>query len=170
MGIGVEVRMSVYCTKIQKRRKRARKKEERRSERVVIRGHESINKMTRLCALVYAWCSHEHSFFEMDSCFPPLAALRLRDASESSTIALARNRLSGQHDSLRSANLPPDKIEILQDLDLYYIRQIAHNLKVLVCFLPQTILSSFFQKIKKVTIGGFEHLPFKLEKKTFFSR
>ena len=66
----------------------------------------------------HTWCHCDWSFFEMDSCFPPLAALRLRDTNES----LARNRLSSGQNA--------EKIEIFQDLDLYYIRQIAHNLKV----------------------------------------
>lgn len=48
----------------------------------------------------------------MDSCFPPLAALTLRDG-----------------DKRAPTSTPAPKIEILQDLDLYYIRQIAHNLK-----------------------------------------
>ncbi|XP_023287617.1 rhotekin isoform X2 [Orussus abietinus] len=65
----------------------------------------------------------------MDSCFPPLSALSLRDPKKSSTIA-GRNRHSSGENPLPPAAPPtPGKIEILQDLDLYYIRQIAHNLK-----------------------------------------
>ncbi|XP_066585985.1 rhotekin-like isoform X3 [Prorops nasuta] len=65
----------------------------------------------------------------MDSCFPPLAALSLRDPKKSSTIVV-RNRHSSGEDSLPSPiTTNPGRIEILQDLDLYYIRQIAHNLK-----------------------------------------
>ncbi|XP_014241237.1 rhotekin-like isoform X2 [Cimex lectularius] len=46
----------------------------------------------------------------MNSCFPPLAALSLHGQPPKSQ---------------------PERIEILQDLDLYYIKQIAHNLKEL---------------------------------------
>ncbi|KAJ4439218.1 hypothetical protein ANN_07337 [Periplaneta americana] len=61
----------------------------------------------------------------MDSCFPPLAALSLRDHRGS--------RQQGRPASTQQPSSDTDnygKIEILQDLDLYYIRQIAHNLKV----------------------------------------
>lgn len=66
----------------------------------------------------------------MDSCFPPLSALSLRDSKK--TNITVRNRLSsGDAPPLPSGKTAtPGKIEILQDLDLYYIRQIAHNLKV----------------------------------------
>ncbi|KAG8247420.1 hypothetical protein J6590_061211 [Homalodisca vitripennis] len=53
----------------------------------------------------------------MDSCFPPLAGLSLRDS----------DRPPPPPPGVRLNNC--GKIEILQDLDLYYIRQIAHNLK-----------------------------------------
>ncbi|XP_075223441.1 rhotekin-like isoform X2 [Lycorma delicatula] len=52
----------------------------------------------------------------MDSCFPPLAALSLSQPGEKGERRTEQNDNAG-------------KIEILQDLDLYYIRQIAHNLK-----------------------------------------
>nr|CAD7401164.1 unnamed protein product [Timema cristinae] len=69
----------------------------------------------------------------MDSCFPPFAALSLRDNSN-------RKSGAGRNGSRPiSAQVPPGgsevptekigKIEILQDLELFYIRQIAHNLK-----------------------------------------
>lgn len=67
----------------------------------------------------------------MDSCFPPLAALSLRDHRKSNGHQTNNNRQGRP----ASAQQPPGeadsygKIEILQDLDLYYIRQIAHNLK-----------------------------------------
>jgi len=48
----------------------------------------------------------------MNSCFPPLAGLSL-------------------HHSAPKKPGPEPKIEVLQDLDLYYIKQIAHNLKEL---------------------------------------
>ncbi|KAF6200306.1 hypothetical protein GE061_006609 [Apolygus lucorum] len=47
---------------------------------------------------------------DMNSCFPPLAALSL-------------------HGSQPKTSAPSSRIEVLQDLDLYYIKQIAHNLK-----------------------------------------
>ncbi|RZF45070.1 hypothetical protein LSTR_LSTR002031 [Laodelphax striatellus] len=50
----------------------------------------------------------------MDSCFPPLAALSLATASEKRNGKLQENG---------------GKLEVLQDLDLYYIKQIAQNLK-----------------------------------------
>ena len=64
----------------------------------------------------------------MDSCFPPLAALSLRDHRKSTG-----NNRQDRPASTQQAPGEADsygKIEILQDLDLYYIRQIAHNLKV----------------------------------------
>lgn len=67
----------------------------------------------------------------MDSCFPTFAALSLRDSKKSSTINIKNRFSSGdapQHLPGKSNN--PGKIDVLQDLDLYYIRQIAHNLKV----------------------------------------
>nr|CAD7589726.1 unnamed protein product [Timema genevievae] len=69
----------------------------------------------------------------MDSCFPPFAALSLRDNSNRKSGA-GRNgsRPISAQVPPGGAEIPPEKtgkIEILQDLDLYYIRQIAHNLK-----------------------------------------
>lgn len=68
----------------------------------------------------------------MNSCFPPIAALSLRDSKKSSTISM-RHRLSSGDSQSTIIDKPTNtgKIEILQDLDLYYIRQIAHNLKVI---------------------------------------
>ncbi|XP_051160755.1 rhotekin-like isoform X2 [Leptopilina boulardi] len=64
----------------------------------------------------------------MDSCFPPLAALSLRDTKKSSSTI--KHRLSsGDSPTSSVGGHSPGKIEILQDLDFYYIRQIAHNLK-----------------------------------------
>lgn len=60
----------------------------------------------------------------MDSCFPPLAALSLRDNDKNN-----RSRHAQQSVFSIPTNANTGKIEILQDLDLYYIRQIAHNLK-----------------------------------------
>ncbi|PSN40880.1 hypothetical protein C0J52_18880 [Blattella germanica] len=64
----------------------------------------------------------------MDSCFPPLATLSLRDNNRKSSSSNGHRPTSTE----QVAPLPAEtgKIEILQDLDLYYIRQIAHNLKV----------------------------------------
>lgn len=81
----------------------------------------------------------------MDSCFPPLAALSLRDSRKSNTAT----RISGSTVATHRHSGTPDvgKIEILQDLDLYYIRQIAHNLKVIyeinlsICFSKYYLLS-----------------------------
>ncbi|KAK6635772.1 hypothetical protein RUM44_001026 [Polyplax serrata] len=73
----------------------------------------------------------------MDSCFPPLGALSLRDSRKSLNLGKeSRKSITGSpkvhcDDVEFNRN---GKIEILQDLDLYYIRQIAHNLKVMVTF------------------------------------
>jgi hypothetical protein len=67
----------------------------------------------------------------MDSCFPPLSALSLRD--HKSNGHQPGNKRHGRPASTQQSPGDPDnygKIEILQDLDLYYIRQIAHNLQV----------------------------------------
>jgi hypothetical protein len=70
-------------------------------------------------------------FQVMDSCFPPLSALSLRDHKSN-----GHQPGSKRHGRPASTQQPPGdpdnygKIEILQDLDLYYIRQIAHNLQV----------------------------------------
>ena len=74
----------------------------------------------------------------MDSCFPPLAALSLRDHHKSNGHQPSNNC----HGRPASTQQPPGeadnygKIEILQDLDLYYIRQIAHNLQVVTACWP----------------------------------
>lgn len=70
----------------------------------------------------------------MESCFPPIAGLSLRGKSGAKS---QKNRHSTgdqrHHDNnvhhQQQKELMP-KIEILQDLDLYYIRQIASSLKV----------------------------------------
>lgn len=84
----------------------------------------------------------------MDSCFPPLAALSLgakgppkglkgpkglplAKAAPKGLPALVPDSPSGQVTSATTDDVDKmGKINILQDLDLYYIRQIAHNLKV----------------------------------------
>lgn len=70
----------------------------------------------------------------MDSCFPPLGALSLRDSKKSLNLGKeARRSMTGPSKVAASEDGESNhdgKIEILQDLDLYYIRQIAHNLKV----------------------------------------
>ncbi|CAH1399030.1 unnamed protein product [Nezara viridula] len=53
------------------------------------------------------WRGSECYKEKMNSCFPPLAALSLHGLPQPK----------------------PEKIEVLQDLDLYYIKQIAHSLK-----------------------------------------
>lgn len=84
----------------------------------------------------------------MESCFPPLAALSLRGSSGSKG---QKNRHSTggvqpAHDDIRLQNhkdfLP--KLEVLQDLDLYYIRQIASSLKVNIENILYNIVSIFF--------------------------
>lgn len=69
---------------------------------------------------------------KMDSCFPPLAALSLKDSAPAR--AASKGSKSSAADLIAAADLNElhkfAKIEILQDLDLYYIRQIAHKLKV----------------------------------------
>lgn len=62
----------------------------------------------------------------MDSCFPPLAGLSLRGSSDSRNKS-NRNSAGSDRYSIENGS---EKIEILQDLDLYYIRQIARSLKV----------------------------------------
>ena len=78
----------------------------------------------------------------MDSCFPPLAALSLRDSDKN-------NKPRHGQQNVFNIGLPTNantgKIEILQDLDLYYIRQIAHNLKVL------TLILVLFSKLQAIS-------------------
>lgn len=73
----------------------------------------------------------------MDSCFPPFGALSLKDSRKSLNVSKeynsARRSISGAPPTVLDDEDETNhngKIEILQDLDLYYIRQIAHNLKV----------------------------------------
>lgn len=76
------------------------------------------------------------SSHKMDSCFPPLGALSLKDSRKSlnlgKELGTGRRSVSGAPRPASDDEEPNynGKIEILQDLDLYYIRQIAHNLKV----------------------------------------
>ncbi|XP_046386842.1 rhotekin-like isoform X2 [Ischnura elegans] len=82
----------------------------------------------------------------MDSCFPPLASLSLREHRKSTGgaggLAVPRSRAQSSHSpsgssSIFSSSSSGDetdgqnygKIEILQDLEVYYIKQIAHNYK-----------------------------------------
>lgn len=54
----------------------------------------------------------------MNSCFPPLAALTLKDKRRNSSyLETVGNQNSG-------------KPNIIQDMEMFYIKQIAHNLKV----------------------------------------
>lgn len=77
----------------------------------------------------------------MDSCFPPLANLSLRGSSRSnkqnknrhSTDASAHkdsHLFYQNNDHIRNHSEIMPKLEVLQDLDLYYVRQIASSLKV----------------------------------------
>lgn len=73
----------------------------------------------------------------MESCFPPLAGLSLRDSSNVAKSHKNRHSTNGtplssqdaRNNSVNSNECMP-KLEVLQDLDLYYIRQIASSLKV----------------------------------------
>lgn len=79
---------------------------------------------------------------EMDSCFPPLANLSLRGSSRSNKPNKNRHSTDGSahndshlfyhqnNDHLRNHSEIMPKLEVLQDLDLYYVRQIASSLKV----------------------------------------
>lgn len=87
------------------------------------------------------------------SCFPTLAALSLRDSSKSKTKTHRHSTGGEMNNDKNIHNSPPippssiqqlnngqqrhninkefmPKLEVLQDLDLYYIRQIASSLKV----------------------------------------
>ncbi|EEB16132.1 hypothetical protein Phum_PHUM406480 [Pediculus humanus corporis] len=72
------------------------------------------------------------------SCFPPLGSLSLRESKKCKNYGKeSRRSITGPPNVVLSSDDddnnefgPNGKIEILQDLDLYYIRQIAHNLKV----------------------------------------
>lgn len=94
----------------------------------------------------------------MESCFPPLAALSLRSSGRNNNSKSQKNNrhstnsptkttppsspnyYSSQLDTSYNLNDNNDKaiqneeftpkLEVLQDLDLYYIRQIASSLKV----------------------------------------
>lgn len=78
----------------------------------------------------------------MDSCFPPLASLSLRSSSRANKLNKNRHSTDGSahnnpqlfyqnNDNIRSHTEIMPKLEVLQDLDLYYIRQIASSLKVI---------------------------------------
>lgn len=69
----------------------------------------------------------------MNSCFPPIAALNIGDKGNE------KKKYWGSNSNLKKQSLKKEKmadangagkIEVLQDLDLYYIKQIAHSLKV----------------------------------------
>ncbi len=86
----------------------------------------------------------------MNSCFPPLATLNIGENANGGGCdrAKKKNAYAATGSNLRKLsltkgkgkmasngtggeNLQNGKIEVLQDLDLYYIKQIAHNLKVI---------------------------------------
>lgn len=77
----------------------------------------------------------------MDSCFPPLANLSLRGSSRgksnknrhSTDGSAHKNSQLFYHSNNERTEIMP-KLEVLQDLDLYYIRQIASSLKVVHIF------------------------------------
>lgn len=71
----------------------------------------------------------------MESCFPPLASLRgsSNSASSSTTTSHQKNRHSLGSSNGSELAVPNDylpKLDVIEDLDLYYIRQIACSLKV----------------------------------------
>lgn len=74
----------------------------------------------------------------MESCFPPLASLSLRGNSGANKTQKNRHSTAGSgtaHQHQNDCGTPNNrefmpKLEVLQDLDLYYIRQIASSLKV----------------------------------------
>lgn len=80
----------------------------------------------------------------MDSCFPPLASLSLRGSSKANKPNKNRHSTDGSthhhqtslfyqnnhSNTVRNHTDIMPKLEVLQDLDLYYIRQIANSLKV----------------------------------------
>lgn len=92
----------------------------------------------------------------MDSCFPPLANLSLRSSSRGnkqnknrhSTDGLAHNNsplFYHNNDNIRNHTDIMPKLEVLQDLDLYYIRQIASSLKVnIIHFIKKIFKSSSY--------------------------
>jgi len=55
----------------------------------------------------------------MNSCFPPLAALTLKDKRRNS--AYLQETVGNQNTG---------KPNVIQDMEMFYIKQIAHNLKV----------------------------------------
>ncbi|KAK7571826.1 hypothetical protein V9T40_014298 [Parthenolecanium corni] len=82
----------------------------------------------------------------MNSCFPPLATLNIGD-NVNDDKAKRKNTLWNSNSNMRKLSLTKSKdkmsnnsgigdnssngkIEVLQDLDLYYIKQIAHNMKL----------------------------------------
>lgn len=70
----------------------------------------------------------------MDSCFPHLAILKSRNAGKSMMKdRLDDGRAANAAESMRMrarSPAPPGKNDVFQDLDLYYVRQIARNSKV----------------------------------------
>lgn len=78
----------------------------------------------------------------MDSCFPPLANLSLRGSSRANKPNKNRHSTDGSahndshffyqnSDHIRNHSEIMPKLEVLQDLDLYYVRQLASSLKEL---------------------------------------
>lgn len=98
----------------------------------------------------------------MDSCFPPLANLSLRGSSRANKPNKNRHSTDGSahsnshlfyqnNDNLRNQTEIMPKLEVLQDLDLYYIRQIASSLKVcqyLLCIFFQLFCSTHIFRIR----------------------
>lgn len=91
---------------------------------------------------------------KMESCFPPLAALSLRSNSNSNKSHKNRHSTGGtpQQDCGRNKEFMP-KLEVLQDLDLYYIRQIASSLKVIKFKYLRKFISP---NLSQLSTAGFE--------------
>lgn len=68
----------------------------------------------------------------MDSCFPNFAMLSPRHANKSRDLRLGDGRNDTAENALTRSRTPthPAKNDVFQDLDLYYVRQIARNSKV----------------------------------------
>lgn len=76
----------------------------------------------------------------MNSCFPPIAALNIGDTGTATVAEKSKKKNSNAKKNAAVAgkekmdvddgNSDAGKIDVLQDLGLFYIKQIAHNLKV----------------------------------------
>lgn len=102
---------------------------------------------------------------KMESCFPPLASLSLRGNSGANKTHKNRHSTAGggtAHQHQNDCGTPNNrefmpKLEVLQDLDLYYIRQIASSLKVNMVFRNLLFLVLFLASVdRKQTALGYD--------------